>query len=108
MVGEVGIVPFTWVDGFWTKLIPPPPLPPAVLAHARAHADAHAHHHRRRRRRRRRRMRARGDTSFGLLSALDTLAPQAVGAGRSRELGTLAIRGFVVSLSAMVPVGAGP
>ena len=40
---------------------------------------------------------------FGLLSALDTLAPQEMGAGRHREVGVLAQRGFALAMLAFVP-----
>ncbi|CAB9512011.1 toxin extrusion protein 1 [Seminavis robusta] len=40
----------------------------------------------------------------GILSASDTLSPQAFGAGNDREVGLLAIRGFVVSLVVTVPI----
>lgn len=40
---------------------------------------------------------------FGLLSALDTLGPQAAGKGAKAELGVLATRGYLISITAMVP-----
>ena len=40
----------------------------------------------------------------GLFNASDTLSPQAFGAGNYREVGLLAIRGFVSSMAIIVPV----
>jgi multidrug resistance protein, MATE family len=40
----------------------------------------------------------------GLFSASDTLSPQAFGAGNYKEVGLLAIRGFVGSLLLMIPI----
>jgi len=40
---------------------------------------------------------------FGLLSAVDTMAPQAFGAGRVSEVGTLCMRGFLLCMIATVP-----
>ena len=40
----------------------------------------------------------------GLFSASDTLSPQAFGAGNYREVGVIALRGFVGSMSLILPV----
>lgn len=40
----------------------------------------------------------------GLFSASDTLSPQAFGAGNYKEVGLLAIRGFVASLLLIIPI----
>jgi multidrug resistance protein, MATE family len=40
----------------------------------------------------------------GLYSAADTLSPQAFGAGNHREVGLLAIRGYVTSLLVLIPI----
>ena len=40
---------------------------------------------------------------YGFFSALDTLAPQEMGAGRHREVGILAQRGFAICLLAVLP-----
>jgi len=40
----------------------------------------------------------------GLYSASDTLSPQAFGAGNYRELGLLAMRGFVISMLVLIPI----
>jgi Na+-driven multidrug efflux pump len=40
----------------------------------------------------------------GLLGAIDTLSPRALGRGDFEEVGNLAVRGFVVSIAIMIPV----
>ena len=39
---------------------------------------------------------------FGVFSALETLAPQAMGAGRPAEVGLLCQRGFVICMGVLV------
>ena len=41
---------------------------------------------------------------LGLMSAMDTLAPQAMGAGRHAEVGLLAQRGAILGLLAFLPL----
>ena len=40
----------------------------------------------------------------GLYTSADTLGPQAFGAGNKKEVGLLAIRGYVASLVVLVPI----
>ena len=41
---------------------------------------------------------------LGIFSASDTLSPQAFGAGNYREVGLIAIRGYILSMTVVLPI----